>query len=424
MKDKILYVILIFLFFTSLTYSAEILSLKDVILLGIKNNPQIKISKKIKEQYFYQKNVVRSQFFPYIYFEYTFQRSDLGKNLPAESLNLLGPTLNWNIFSGFSKWHDYKSALRMIEAMDEAVKSQILNIALNITNAYLEYFKQKALYQAALSDLEDAKIILKLAKKKYEVGLSPYADVLDAEAKVKEAEFKVINYKYFSEIAKAKVLTLINYNILDIDKFEFLPVKEKEFKIDSLLKCIETALKNRPELKAKNKEILAQKEKVKSAKGEYLPSIDVFANYYKKDSSFFPEDDEEFFAGIKLSIPIFTGFLIKSKIERERAILEQKNFEKNNLELQIKQEVFTNYKNLETAKENYESAQAWLKSMEEDYKIIKEKYKNGLASIVDVTTILARLSEARAQVINSKYDLLQAYYILQKSLGYIPGLQQ
>jgi len=62
--------------------------------------------------------------------------------------------------------------------------------------------------------------------------------------------------------------------------------------------------------------------------------------------------------------------------------------------------------------------------MEEDYKIIKEKYKNGLASIVDVTTILARLSEARAQVINSKYDLLQAYYILQKSLGYIPGLQQ
>ncbi len=405
-------------------YAKQFLSLSDVISLGIKNNPQIKISSKIKEEYFFQKNMIKAKFFPYLYLNYNYQRQDLGRNKPSVDFHYFGPSLTWNIFSGFSDWHAYKEALLLIAAQDENIKSVILNISMNIIQAYLEYFKQKALYEAALTDLKDAKTILKLAKKKYEVGLAPYADVLDAEARVKKAEFNVTNYKYTSEIAKANVLTLINYDITQADSFEFLPVKETDLKAKNLADCIKLGLMKRPELKAKEKEILAQEEKVKEVKGKFLPSINLVSSYYKEDSKFFPDRDYEFTAGIEIQWPIFLGLSRWEELKKERATLEQKHFEKTQTELEVKQEIFTNYKRWQTAKENYESAIAWLKSIEEDYRIIKKKYETGLASIVDLTTTLARLSEARSQVAVSKYNFILSYYNLQKSMGFIPGLEK
>lgn len=423
MKKYLINFLVIFFFsFHSNLWGVQTLSLEDVILIGIKNNPQINITSKIKEQYYYQKNIVRAGFFPYLYFEYSFQRLDQGKDEPNIDYQRWGPYLTWNIFSGFSTWHSYKEALLLISSQDENIKATILNISLNITQAYLDYFKQKALYEAALADLEDAKILLKLAQKKYEVGLSPYADVLDAQARVKEAEFNVTNYKYTAEIAKANVLTLINYDLTKISEFEFLPVEEKTLEIKALEECIKVGLIKRPELKAKEKEILAQQERIKSVKGEFYPSIDLFSSYYEYEN--LPDKNEEFLAGIKITFPIFLGFSRFAKLGREKAFLEQKNFEKLSTELSIKQEVFTNYKTWQTTKENYESALAWLKSIEEDYRIIQKKYEEGLASIVDVTTLLARLSQARAKVAISKYDWIYSYYKLQKSIGFIPEIEK
>lgn len=422
MKRLLSLLIIFFYSFCPNLWGVQTLSLEDIILIGIKNNPQINIASKIKEQYFYQKNIVRAEFFPYLYAEYSFQRLDQGKNAPNIDYQRWGPYLTWNIFSGFSTWHSYKEALLLITSQDENIKATILNISLSIVQAYLEYFKQKALYEAALADLEDAKILLKLAQKKYEVGLSPYADVLDAQARVREAEFYVTNYKYTAEIAKANVLTLIGYDIVKINEFEFLPVEEKKLVEKELEDSIKIGLNKRPELKAKEKEILAQEEKVKSIKGEFYPSIDLFSSYYKYEN--FPHLDEEFIAGVRVTFPIFLGFSRIAKLQKEKAILEQKNFEKTYTELNIKQEIFTSYKNWQTAKENYETALAWLKSIEEDYRIIQKKYESGLASIVDVTTLLARLSQARAHVAVSKYNWIYTYYGLQKSLGLIPEIEK
>lgn len=405
-------------------YSVETLTLQEIIMLGIKNNPEIKISEKVKEEFFYQKNLIRAEFFPKLYINYTYEKYDTGKNKPTLNLHSLGPTLNWNVFSGFSTWHSYREALLLVLAQDENIKTKTLEIVLEIIRAYLDYFKQKALYESALADLEDAKVLLKLAQKKYEIGLSPYADVLDAEARVKEAEFKVTNYKYTSEIAKAKVLTLINYDLLKMEEIEFLPVEETYLKPKTLEELFKLALNKRPELKSKEKEIFAQKERVNSIKGEFYPTIDLFATYYKEDSKFFPDQNYEFFAGVKINFPLFTGFSTWAKLSQAKSVLERKKLEKNNIELTIKQEVFSVYKNWQTADENYKSAQAWLKSVEEDYRIIQKKYETGLASIVDVTTVLARLSNARANVVTSKYDLIFTYYNLIKSTGLIPVLEE
>lgn len=414
--------ILFQLIFSEGIQAKKILTLNEAVSLAIKTNPQISSALKQKEEFFFQKNIVRADFFPKLYLGYTYQRTDLGKNQPVINTHLFGPTLSWNVFSGFSSYYAFKEALYYLSAQDELIRTKILEVALSTIKAYLDYFNEKALLDAALADLEDAQSVLKLARKRFEVGLSPYADVLDAEARLKEAEFKVSNYKYSAEIAKARLLILMNQDLTQIEDYELMPLKEGDLTIETLPVYLTRALKLRPELMAKEKEILAQESRIKSVRGEYFPSVDLFANYYREDKKFFPDTDYQFQAGFKITFPLFTGFSTVSKLQKERATLEKKNFEKRELELNVQQEVFSNYKLFQTAKDNLEAAKALLVKLEEDYRLVQKKYENGLASIVDLTTVMARLSQARSQVGVSRTNLLFNYYNLLKSSGEIPGI--
>ncbi len=412
-------------FFSLIPYNLlaqDTLSIKEVIERALKANPQITAAIKQKEEFFYQKKLIRSEFFPKIYLSYTFERLDRSKNLPTADSHLFGPTLNWNIFSGFSTYYSYKEALYYLSSQDENIRHKILSISLEVVKAYIEFFKQRALLEAALADLEDAKLILRLARKRFEVGVAPYADVLEAEARLKEAEYNITKYKYTAEIAKAKILLLMNEDLEKIEAYEFVPLQEEDLKVQTLSELIRKALKLRPEIVAKEKEILAQEERIKSVRGEYFPTVDLFTSYYRTDKSFFPDRDYQFLAGIKITFPIFTGFSTVSKLQKEKATLEKKGLEKRTLELAIQDEVFTAYKQFFTARENYSSAHAVLEKLEEDYRTIQKKYENGLASIVDLTTVMARLSQARANVYLAKYNIFHHFYQLQRTVGEIPGL--
>ncbi len=411
------------LFLVEEVWSKKVLSLKDAVEIAIKNNPEITAIFKEKESVEYKKNIIRAEFFPKLYLRYTWQRQDLGKNLPITETHSLGPTLNWNLFSGFSTYYAYQEIKHLIATEDFLVKAKVQEIALRVVNAYLDYLRFKALWEATLADIEDAKLGLKLATKRYEVGLAPYADVLDAEARLKEAEANSINYKYLAEIAKANLLILLNLSVTEAKAVEILDYQGEDLKELDLGHLLSLAKGKRPELLAKDKEIEAQRERLKSIRGEYFPTIDLFSSYNYKDRAFFPDRDREFLLGFQFNFPIFTGLSTPAKLSSERAILEKKNYEKRSLELRVEQEVFSAYQQYLTKRELFEASKATLKKMEENYRIMKSKYENGLASIVELTTVMARLSQARTQMATSLYDWYQSYFNLKKASGLIPGLE-
>lgn len=421
----ILFFLFIFILFPLQIFAKRTLTLRDAVETAIKNNPLILSQILQRDEFVFQKKIIRAEFFPklYINYDYSYERRDSGKKDPSGNNHRFGPYLTWNLFSGFSTYYSMREAIQYVAMQDALLRARINDIAMNVVRAYLDYFRQNALYESAQADLEDAKVLLRLARRRYELGLSPYADVLDAEARLKEAEFRVTNFKYSARSAMGRVLVLMGEDLSKIDEFELLPPEERDFTPPQLSELIQKALLQRPELLSKRSEISAQEEKIKSIRGEYFPTVDLFASHYYIDNRFFPDRDKTFTAGIRITFPLFTGFSTTFKLQKERANLQRKNLERRNLELQIQDEVFTGYNVFLTSKENLASAKALLAKMEEDLRLIQKRYENGLASIVDVTTVLARLSQARAQVATSKYDLILNYFVLQRLTGDIPGLQ-
>ena len=182
-------------------------------------------------------------------------------------------------------------------------------------------------------------------------------------------------------------------------------------------------IKKNPLIKIKNKEISVKSLELKKVKGEYLPFINLFSYYNKIDDKFFPEEDKEYGIGIQITLPIFTGFSTWFKKQNVTAELAKLRWEKQALILKIKQDILSAYKMWQSSNKKYQASEAWLKSLEADYKIVKEKYKEGLASVIDVTSVMAKLSQARAKTIEAKYESLLNYYKLIKTMGYIPVLE-
>jgi len=425
MKRVLLFSLILVFTLASITLAKETLTLSQLILIALKHNPEIRISKVIKKEFEIQKKRTLGEFLPYLDLSYTYQREDDGKGLPAYGMSLLGPEFRWNVFNGLQSWYRYRSAKELVKVQGEEVKTTVLEVSLEITQKYLEYFKELAMYKAAVLSLKDARIVLNLARHKYSLGLAPYADVLDAEAKVKKAEHEVKTHLYLAEVAKASVLALAGFDISKWSDIDLIPPSENYTQVPPLTECINIALKNRPELKAKRFQLTAKLDQVKVVRGEFLPSVDVFLQYYKtqKDFSLFPKDNEQFLAGVKVTVPLFEGAQRIADIEKANAEVLKAKLELKREILNVEKEVFSSYRLWESAKSSYESAKAWLKKMEEDFKIIKKKYNAGLASMVDLTTVLARLADARAQVVSTKYQLFEAYYSLKKSMGIIPGLK-
>lgn len=416
-KHAVLSFVLLFLVF-DIAQSKEI-TLRDAVLTALKSNPMVSIYEAKVAQQEANRFMVFSQFLPTVSFDNTYYRYRQDPMPVVEGFGW-SLTLNWNFFSGFSTVNYYRESLKLLDAAKSYYYMNELDVAMRVVNAYMAALKVKELVESAKADLEDAETNYKLAKKRYEVGLTPLADLYNAEARVEEARYNLTMRMAEYEKAKIELLVSMGYSV-----FEDIEPKSVVVALGNvdLKKFVEEALKKRPEILAIKSEVEAQKNRVKAVMGEYLPKLDFSASYGQQDKSYFPNDRENWNIGVKLTVPVFEGFSTTSKLKRERAVLIEKENNLRKVELDVSQDVFNKYQDFVSIKKSLESAEALLKASEEDLRMMRGRYVNGLVSIVDLTTTQARLSEARAKYVTTKYELFRAYYSLIRAVGDIPGLE-
>ena len=403
--------------------SGKVYSLKDAILVAFKKNPRIKRYTSLKESKLADVYLTLSEFAPSVFLELTYNRyfEEYGVQPQIVEDYSFGVRFMWNIFSGFSSLNRLKESERLLEASQQNVRKAFLDVAMDVVNAYIDYLKAKAMLSAAEADLREAKINYRLVKKRYEVGLAPRADLYSAEADVANAKFTLVDRK--AKVLKARGALAVVMGLSVVEKIDVLE-PEIELTTLDLNAAIRQAFEKRPEVLAAFKEVEAQKKKVASVKGEFLPSVDFSGAYYKHDESLFPDDRKEWNIQVKVSFPIFTGLSTHSKLKKEKALLAEKRFYLEEVKLQVQKEVWFSYQDLNKAKEEFIAAKELFKAAQEELKVTRGKYMRGLASTVDLTVSQAKLSDARAKYVSSKYELYRAYYTFVKTIGYIPGIER
>jgi outer membrane protein len=174
-------------------------------------------------------------------------------------------------------------------------------------------------------------------------------------------------------------------------------------------------MEQRPELLRSTDRITATEERIKSAQSLYLPTISAvgmggvihFSDApVNQDPGATPGYTQTWWgAGVTLSVPLFTGYLIESRVAEAREQKYKEEMKKTDAANRVVLEVTEAYLTFQTAQQQVKVTEQEVAAAREALSLANERYRLGLASIVDVTTATTELVAAEVQLADTRYAL-------------------
>ncbi len=351
-------------------------------------------------------------------------------------------TTSVNLFDGLRNVHRLNRAKLNAIANDYRLEDLKDDIRLSVANNYLQVLSNKETLKVARAQYAVTEQDLKRIRELVNSGVVPQGDLLEIEATAAGQEQQIVNAEgnvLISKIALAQLLQIRDYENFDVSDETFeIPVSDVLSNSPSTIFAKALEFRNDIKLSKANVE-LAEKD-LAISKGALLPTIGAFFNYGTRYSdvaqipgpSLVPGGPPVFFTpgfidqlwifdgisyGVQMNIPIFNGFSVRNGIERSKIAVERSklNFEQEKLDLE--NTVNQAYVNVNTFFKAYEAAEKTVEARRLAYQYSKERFDVGLLNSFDFSQAQARVDNAEAEVVRTKYDYIFRLKILEFYFG-------
>ena len=331
-------------------------------------------------------------------------------------------SISQNIYDGGVWWNSIRQAknnYKIAEEFDRQIKSNIIR---NVHTNYFNYLKASQLLDVARSNLMSSQQQLALAQQKYELGSAKKTDLLKAEVRFGQARVDVVNNDAGLQNAYLSLKNAMGLIGKDVD----FSIKEVESPLDIVPEFetgFELVQKFNPSVKAKQYQISAAELGEKIAKGSRLPIISANASMSGTADNIgdaisnSSNEQQRVNTGLSISIPIFSGNSISTRIQKAKIAVDKQESEyltqlqDLSVQLQISIDQLNNYQEIIPINETV------LVSAEEDLKLAQVRYSQGSTTILEVLDAQVSVVRARSSLIRTKYDA----YIQQANLKALLG---
>lgn len=395
--------------------NAETLTLENCIKKALHTHPDIKQFllqiRHSKEQI----KVAKADYLPQVSFNaeydptktYTMSVNGLFRTQNHDGL-LAGVVLKQKIW-------DFSRTVSLIKA--EKVQKETAGLSLKDARALLSY-KVKLQYELAIvqkkaisvrkNDLIAKEILYNQAKALVRQGMKTHAD----ETRFMSSVYVAKDNLSIAESNLAKALTILSLYI-DQPISRNVTLKDNVIIENKKLNNEETMLKNSPILQSLEKNIQEKEIRYKAAKALHYGSIDAIASYQYQDSL---NTYNSTMVGILFNIPLYSGGQISAK--ENQAIIDRQNAENQYRAkvLVVKEEFETLIIDLKRYEHTIQARSSQLKAARQTNIVVNGRYKEGLATYVEVL-------DARALMLDAKFGLLQAGYDRRNTINRLEYLQ-
>ncbi|NPA53913.1 MAG: TolC family protein [Aquificae bacterium] len=427
--------------FTS-AFSKE-LTLKEAIDIALKNSYQLKAAKKLLKSKEFEYKATKGLKWPTIKFNEMFMRTNVAgwammnelnqhrltmmssaKYVDMTSMNAMFGMPMFNSPS-FPEWNNWQTKLDLqfplytagkistgikmrkkeYEATKKDVKRTQQKVIYDVSKAYYGALLAKEAIKLANQAYKTVEKHYKTAKAMYENGLAIYADVLRAKVYLMDVKSKITEAKNHYLIAKKGLLLAMGVddkNPADIEIVGDLTFKDTEKDVDYWEYY---AITHRPDFIALKERVENAKRMVKFVKADMYPMVGVFASYQMDDKKIpLGSDGTGWTAGIALTWKIFDGFQTVNKYKAAKETYKYYSHQKKGFKEFIKFSVYQAYANLQTAKEKLKTAEQNVVWAEEVLKITETRYKNQMASMIDLLDTQTMHDKIKFEKAKATYD--------------------
>lgn len=159
----------------------------------------------------------------------------------------------------------------------------------------------------------------------------------------------------------------------------------------------------------------AQQQRVKLARAEYFPEVDVRANYYPYREGAL--EDVDWDVTLNVTIPLFRGGATRAAVQRAQEGQRQAQLRYRLKQREVEESVRATYQVLRQGKKQLSEFQQAVNLNRENYQLLQREYGLGLVSNLDVINALNQYIESRKNLGQLKLSNARHYYELKALTG-------
>lgn len=289
------------------------------------------------------------------------------------------------------------------------------DLVYNLTSVYYKIVQFEKLLQAADQSVKQLESHKKNVELFLKTGTVAKLELLKTDVELSHAMENRLIVKNNLSSAYELLKALMGMDSMDTE-ISILSENTMDRPWPSLEESMEIAFLQRSDYKAVVKKRLIGEERVKVAEGKRLPDIFATGEYVAKAGDY-TAFKENWNYGVRFTMPLFDGGLIRAEINKEKVAVEKTKEEERAIRLLVNREVRDAHLNITNARERIEVTQMAIESSRENMRIELLKYDTGSGTSTDVIDAQTALLRAETDYYQALFDRETALAYLKKAIG-------
>lgn len=399
------------------------LSLQEGLNIATQESRVIRIATFNREMASQDVNIAAAKYFPSLdanagYTMLAYQPGAIfgGNKVPTSNRDYPSAGINFHqtLFDFFARESMYKASKESVELTQKDIFRTKNLVALDFINAYYSLLEAEKLIKVGQKEVEALASHTKIAQDMFDAGTITKNDLLQAQVKLSDAQqrlYTIGNQRTFFASTINKILVRpLNQGLTPVEtgeEPEVMPV---------LAKAWETAALKRSEISITDHNLRINELKETAKKADFMPSFFSEGGYnYTKNQYQIHEDNWSLLFGLKFNI--FNGGATRAELSKLRYRSEQIREDRKRLVDEIQLEVERYYLDEKSARDNFMVTKEAITQAEENLRINKVRYEEGVGTATDVLDAISLFTLAHKNYYKALYDMKRAHAGLLYSIG-------
>lgn len=299
-----------------------------------------------------------------------------------------------------------------LDSASESAREAVLSVRTAVKTAYYDLLLAERKRDQAKEAVESYERHLNQAKAFYEVGTKPKFDVTKAEVDLSNAKMALVSAEAAVRLGWAALANAMGTPQAETTlSSPFRPVQS----LPSEEAALAGALGNRPEVRsARLKSEMDRIGIAIAAKGNAATaSVSGSAAFSGSD---FPLDDD-YRAGVSLSIPVFDGGTTRYQVDEARATSRETEAAEKRIVQSAVYEVRKRLLAVCEAESRIPVAELLVRQATENLELAEGRYNAGVGNTLEVTDAILASNEAKLSHVQALHDYSTALSALEQALG-------
>lgn len=398
---------------------AREVTLQEAIDMALRRNPSLVQTRSQVDIAGYDRMTAYGSFLPNLSLDYGYSNSSTGRLDPTgQAITRTSYTASlgasYNLFDGLRRFNELESSQLGLEAEQARLRQSEYQTRLQVKQAFFNAIANRELVRVEEERVQRQIDQLDFVEQQVELGRATRSDLLQSQVDLNNARLALLNARNSSRASNFQLAEAIGA------EEPVTPVEEATLETEPLPyereQLMAAALRTGPSVTSAEASAEAAEASIASAKSAYLPTLG-FSGGWAWQAGEFPPSDRSWSLSLRGSMPIFNGFQRESNVLRAQAQAATSRAQERGARLALRTDVDAAWSQILTARAGIDLAQQSVELSRESLRVVQERYRLGLATILELQQAQISLSQAQVDLINRRFDLQLGVAQLESLLG-------